>query len=124
MFRIRHGSRKDAAVRRRSPSLLRFLGINLAIGATVAVLVVAGLILSDSHQLGRLIQGDESPVVAVVMLIFGFVITFGSAAMGAAIMGLPYGEGNDGAGHRAATARGPDGEAGLVQAKAAAVARR
>jgi hypothetical protein len=33
---------------------------------------------------------DRDPVVAIAMLMIGFVITLGSAAMGAAIMGLPY----------------------------------
>jgi hypothetical protein len=75
-----------------SPSLLRFLALHLAIGATVAVLVVTALILTDAHALGRLIMQDRDPVVAIAMLMIGFIITLGSAAMGAAIMGLPSGD--------------------------------
>ena len=38
-----------------------------------------------------LIFADESPVAALGLLLFGFVVTFGSAAMGSAIMaaGMP-----------------------------------
>lgn len=86
--------------RPRAPTLLRFLALHLAIGVSVAVMVVAGLILTDAHSLGRLIWQDRDPVVAVVVLLFGFVITFGSVAMGAAIMGLPYGEGGGAKGRR------------------------
>jgi len=86
----------------RHPSLIRFLLINAGIGALVAIGVVAALILTDTHALGRLIMADRDPVVAVVLLAFGFVITLGSAAMGAAIMGLPYGEGGDRKGRRLA----------------------
>jgi|GEM_PF-703981 len=78
--------------RRQSPSLLRFLALHLAIGSSVAVVVVVSLILTDAHALGRLILQDRDPVVAIAMLMIGFVITLGSAAMGAAIMGLPYGD--------------------------------
>lgn len=74
------------------PSLIRFLLINAGIGASVAVGVVATLILTDTQSLGRLIWADQDPAVAVLLLVFGFVITLGSAAMGAAIMGLPYGD--------------------------------
>ncbi len=91
----------------RPPSLLRFLAINLAIGATVAVLVVTGLIVTDAHALGKLIMSDRDPVVAIAMLMIGFVITIGSAAMGAAIMGLPYGDDDGGKGRRIAMEEKP-----------------
>lgn len=97
----RPNGNSDFGRHNRQPSLVRFLAFHAAIGASVAVLVVAGLILTDAHALGRLIAQDRDPVIAVALLLFGFVITLGSAAMGVAIMGLPYGEGGGAAGRRA-----------------------
>ena len=75
---------------RRLPFLVRFLLANAAIGTAVALIVVVGLLATDAASLARLILADENPAVAIGLLTFGFVITFGSAAMGAAVMGLPY----------------------------------
>lgn len=75
---------------RRLPFLVRFLLVNAAIGTAVALIVVVGLIATDAASLARLIFADENPAVAIGLLTFGFVITLGSAAMGAAVMGLPY----------------------------------
>jgi hypothetical protein len=69
---------------RRQP-LLRLLAINLASGVAVATLAVGGLILLNP-ELRRLIAQDHSPAIALAMLLFGFIITFGSCVMGAAIM--------------------------------------
>ena len=71
--------------------LFRLLAINLAIGVTVAVVLVGGLLLLDPGGLRHLILTDRSPWVAVGLLLFGFIVTFGSAAMGSAIMaaGMP-----------------------------------
>ena len=71
--------------------LLRLLAINLGIGVTLAVLLVGGLLLLNPGGLRHLIFTDRSPLVAIFLLLFGFIVTFGSAAMGSAIMaaGLP-----------------------------------
>ena len=71
--------------------LLRLLAINLGIGVTLAVLLVGGLLLLNPGGLRHLIFTDRSPLVAILLLLFGFIVTFGSAAMGSAIMaaGLP-----------------------------------
>lgn len=76
--------------------LLRLLAINLAIGLVIAVLAVAGLLALDAHRLRSLILGDQSPVVAVGLLLFGFAVTLGSWVMGSAIMRLGGGEGGPG----------------------------
>jgi hypothetical protein len=68
--------------------LLRLLAINLASGAGVALLMVGGLVWLNSFGLRDLILADHSPATALALLLFGFVITFGSAAMGSAIMAL------------------------------------
>ena len=86
-------------LRARVPStpLFRLLAINLAIGAGLAVLLVGGLLALDPGGLRHLILADRSPGTALGLLLFGFVVTFGSTAMGTAIMaaGKPP-PGNDG----------------------------
>jgi len=73
--------------------LLRLLAVNLAIGASVAVLMVGGLVWINPFGLRDLILADSSPATALALLLFGFVITLGSAAMGSAIMTLSRGGG-------------------------------
>lgn len=74
-----------------SPSLLRIplfrlLAINLAIGACAAVLLVGGLLWLNPGHLRELIFADRSPGIALLVLFGSFLVTFGSAAMGSAIM--------------------------------------
>jgi hypothetical protein len=68
--------------------LLRLLAVNLAAGAGLAVLLLGGLLALDPHGLRGLILADRSPATAIGLLLFGLFITFGSAAMGTAIMAL------------------------------------
>jgi hypothetical protein len=87
------------AFRGKSPlrlPLFRLLAINLAGGVTVAVLMLGGLLALNPHGLRDLILSDHSPAAALVLLLFGFVITFGSTAMGTAIMALGSNRKNSG----------------------------
>lgn len=68
--------------------LVRLLIVNLAIGITAAFLLAGGLLLFNPHGLRDLILADRSPATGLILLLFGFVITFGSVAMGTAIMAL------------------------------------
>jgi hypothetical protein len=68
--------------------LFRLLAINLAAGMAVAALLVGGLLVLNPFNLRDLIFADRSPGTALGLLLFGFVVTFGSAAMGTAIMAL------------------------------------
>jgi hypothetical protein len=68
--------------------LIRLLAVNLLGGASVAVLMLAGLLALNPHGLRDLILADHTPGAALALLLFGFLITFGSAAMGTAIMML------------------------------------
>lgn len=68
--------------------LIRLLAINLAIGASVAFLMLGGLLVIDPHGLRGLIFSDRSGGTAIGLLLFGLTITFGSVAMGSAIMSL------------------------------------
>ena len=80
--------------------LFRLLAINLAAGMAVAALLVGGLLLLDPYHLRDLIFADSSPGTALGLLLFGFVVTFGSAAMGTAIMAMGLPRRADGAGPR------------------------
>jgi hypothetical protein len=68
--------------------LFRLLLVNLAIGLAAAALLFGGLLLVNPYGLRGLILSDQSPATALIVLLFGFCITFGSAAMGTAIMAL------------------------------------
>lgn len=68
--------------------LLRLLAVNLLIGVSVAVLMLGGLLALNPHGLRDLILADRAGGAALALLMFGFLITFGSAAMGTAIMAL------------------------------------
>ncbi len=72
--------------------LFRLLAINLVIGASAALMMVGGLVALNPYGLRDLILGDRSPAAALTLLLFGFVITLGSAAMGSAIMTVRQGE--------------------------------
>ena len=68
--------------------LFRLLAINLAAGSAVAALFVGGLMALNPAGLRDLILADSSPGTALGLLLFGFVVTFGSTAMGTAIMAM------------------------------------
>lgn len=85
--------------------LFRLLAINLAAGMALAALVVGGLLLLNPSGLRDLIFADRSPATALGLLLFGFIVTFGSTAMGTAIMAT---------GQRQADVEGPRGPGRLV----------
>lgn len=66
--------------------LYRLLLINLAAGLAAATLLFGGILLLNPGHLRELILADQSPAIALMLLLFGFVITLGSAAMGTAVM--------------------------------------
>ncbi|MDO8396570.1 MAG: hypothetical protein Q7T45_02005 [Bradyrhizobium sp.] len=68
--------------------LFRLLAINLAAGTAVAAVFVGGLLALNPAGLRDLILADSSPGTALGLLLFGFVVTFGSTAMGTAIMAM------------------------------------
>jgi hypothetical protein len=68
--------------------LFRLLLTNLAAGLAAALILFGGLLLLNPSNLRGLILSDRSPETALLLLLFGFLITFGSAAMGTAIMAI------------------------------------
>jgi hypothetical protein len=91
---------RDSHPSSRGPSfwrtpLFRLLAINLAIGTMLAVFLVGGLLWLNPGGLRHLIFADRSPATALGLLLFGFIVTFGSTAMGTAIMAMGQREGED-----------------------------
>ncbi|HVZ54958.1 MAG TPA: hypothetical protein VG986_23535 [Pseudolabrys sp.] len=79
--------------------LIRLLAVNLAIGITVAAVMLGGLLALNPGNLRGLIFADRAGGAALMLLAFGLVVTFGSVAMGSAIMALGRKpERNDGGG--------------------------
>jgi hypothetical protein len=74
-----------------SQPLWRLLAVNLASGVAVAMLLVCGLLALNPQHLRDLIIADIHGGAAIALLLFGFVITFGSTAMGTAIMTIGRG---------------------------------
>jgi hypothetical protein len=75
--------------------LFRLLAINFAAGAALAALLVSGLLALNPSGLRDLILADRAPGTALGLLLFGFIVTFGSAAMGSAIMAAGMSEVDD-----------------------------
>lgn len=73
------------ALARRNPTL-RIIAVNLAAGVVAAIGMVGGLLALNAHGLRTLIAASPDGILAVVLLTFGFVVTFGSAAIGFGIM--------------------------------------
>jgi hypothetical protein len=83
--------------------LFRLLAINLVIGIGIAGLMLGGLLAVNPGRLRELIFADRDGYAALGLLAFGLVVTFGSVAMGTAIMALgrtPHADGGDGGGTR------------------------
>ncbi len=93
--------------------LFRLLAINLAMGTALAIFLVGGLLWLNPGGLRHLIFTDRSPGVALGLLLFGFIVTFGSTAMGSAIMamGQREAEDDDGPGGRSRLVRQEIGQA-------------
>jgi hypothetical protein len=76
--------------------------VNCAAGAAAALLMLGGLMALNPGNLRALILADRMGGVALGLLLFGLVVTFGSVAMGTAIMALGRETQRDGGGKRAA----------------------
>lgn len=89
--------------------LLRLLAVNLATGAAAAALLLGGLVAFNLFGLRDLILADHSPGAALGLLLFGLLITFGSTAMGTAVMALGGSDKAGGRGHDDGGGRGGNG---------------
>lgn len=80
----------------RMPPMLRFLGLNLGIGVGVGIGFAALIVMGNVGTLKTLIAGADNPWLAIFLLYFMCALTFGSLAMGAAVMSMPYDTPDDG----------------------------
>ena len=80
--------RPGDAARRSDLAGVRFLLRHLSGGALAAVVFEGLLLGSDAFGLRTLVMASEQGLPAAGLLLFGLTVTFGSAAMGAAIMTL------------------------------------
>lgn len=64
----------------------RLLFVNGLAGVGISGLVLGGIFYSNIGNLTVLVQGDENPLVPVLLLAAGLVITLGSVVIGSAIM--------------------------------------
>jgi hypothetical protein len=73
----------------RIPFLIAFLGRHLALGLAFGLVFAASLVLFDVAGLKSLIETTSEPYVAIALLYAFNALTFGSLAMGIAVMTLP-----------------------------------
>lgn len=76
--------------------LLKLLAINFCWGLVAAFTLLGALLYSDTFGLWTVMTSSSLPLLPLLLLIFGFVVTFASITMGAAIMMLPYDENSSG----------------------------
>lgn len=69
-------------------TLIRFLLWHCAVGAIAGWVLLAGILTFDVGGIGTLVWGAPGGWLALFMMAFFFFITFGSVAMGAAVMTL------------------------------------
>jgi len=79
---------KNMRVRFKLPRdpFFRLLVINGLAGIGIAGLVLAGIFAANIGNLRDLVLAAENPVLPIVMLAFGLMITLGSVVIGSAIM--------------------------------------
>ncbi|MEZ5854851.1 MAG: hypothetical protein R3D67_08945 [Hyphomicrobiaceae bacterium] len=68
------------------PDHIKFLAMNALVGIAAGCTVASLMIWADAGGLGTLIFETGSPAIAVGLLFGGFSVTFGSLAVGSAIM--------------------------------------
>lgn len=78
------------------PHLLWFLGLNMGIGLAMGVAFAALLLIFNIAGLRDLIETTAEPVLATFLLYAMCALTFGSLAMGIAVMTLPFDGPEDG----------------------------
>jgi len=72
--------------------LVRFLVRHALIGIAIGWNVLGLLVVTDVAGLGTLLAGSEHRLVALLMLLAGFAVTFGGVAMATAVFLIPFEE--------------------------------
>ena len=68
--------------------VLRYVLPHLATGCIAGVVAAVGVVASNLGSLRDLVLTTQGGWLAFALLVFGFVVTFGSVAIGGAIMSL------------------------------------
>ncbi len=76
--------------RRDHRQMLRFLGLNALVGASIGVMVAIAILLLDIGGIGHLAMRSSAPAVVVLLVVVPFASLFGGAAAASAILTLPY----------------------------------
>ena len=76
------------------PDLFKLLARNLVMGTLAGWTTLFLLIASNTAGLSDVVFASANPLLPIVILAFGFFITFGSLAMGAGIMMIPSSDSN------------------------------
>jgi len=75
--------------------VIRYFLPPLAAGVLAGVIACAGLLAADVGGLRAMMLRDPGGWIALVLLVSGFAVTFGSAALGGAVMALGADERNE-----------------------------
>lgn len=84
----REMSPEDA--RRDHWQMLRFLGVNAAIGMFLGFAVAAMIMVFDLGGIGTLIGHAGNPLLPIVLIAFPMALVFGAAVTASAIWMMPY----------------------------------
>lgn len=84
------GDGSGSGIRDQIPPLIRFLGLHMATGLAIGVIVASAMIMANLAGLKDLLVESKEPFVAILLLYAFNALTFASVAMGVAVMTLPY----------------------------------
>ena len=76
--------------RRDHARMLRFLGVNAALGMMLGVLVTAAIVLLDVAGIGARIARSSEPILPLLLIGFPMALVFGAAVTATAIWTMPY----------------------------------
>ncbi len=79
-----------AAARADHRAMLRFMALNAAMGGGIGLLVVLALLWLDTGGIATRVSHASNPLLPLVLITFPLCLTFGAAAIGSAIMMMPY----------------------------------
>jgi hypothetical protein len=68
--------------------VVRYILVAGLAGAVAGLVAVAAILCLDVGSLGTLVAGSDDGWIAGALLSLGFMTTFGSAAIGAAVMAI------------------------------------
>ena len=76
--------------RRDHARMLRFLGLNAALGMTLGVIVTAAMLYLDVAGIGSRIAHSSEPILPLLLIGFPMALVFGAAVTATAIWTMPY----------------------------------